>query len=196
MIDFAAPLKSVSKTLDSLDQTFALVGGIAIGARAEPRFTQDVDLAVAVDSDEAAETLIKLLHERGYRLISLVEQDAVERLATARMLDLEQNLVVDLLFASSGLEAEIASMAERVPLFEGFEIPVALTGHLIATKVLSRDDKRRPQDKLDLLSLLSVSDAEDIQLAKLSVELILQRGYGRGQDLKRNFEEMLSEFYE
>jgi hypothetical protein len=144
LIDFAAPLQSVSQTLDSLGHTFALVDGLAIGARAEPRFTQDVDLAVAVESDEAAETLIRSLHERGYRLISLVEQDAVERLATARMLDLKQNLVVDLLFASSGLETEIASMAERVTLFEGFEIPVALTGHLIATKVLSRDDSRRP----------------------------------------------------
>lgn len=194
MIDFAAPLQSVSQILNSLGQKFALVGGIAIGARAEPRFTQDVDLAVAVESDEAAETLIKSLHEREYRLISLVEQDAVERLATARMLDLEQNLVVDLLFASSGLETEIASQAERVALFEGFEIPVALTGHLIATKVLSRDDSRRPQDKLDLQSLLSVSDAGDIELAKLSVDLIVQRGYGRGQDLKRHFEEMLAEF--
>ena len=196
MIDFAAALQSVSENLQSLGHQFALVGGIAIGARGEPRFTQDVDLAVAVDSDETAETLIKSLHSRGYRLTSLVEQDAVGRLATARMLDVKQELVVDLLFASSGLEPEIASMAEKITLFDGLELPVAVTGHLIATKVLSRDDNRRPQDKLDLQNLFSVAEAAEIELARQSVELIGQRGYDRGLDLKRRFEEALMEFSE
>ncbi len=35
---------------------FALVGGLAVSARSEPRFTRDIDLAVAVDGDQQAES--------------------------------------------------------------------------------------------------------------------------------------------
>ena len=39
----------------------ALVGGIAMGARTEPRFTRDVDLAVAVNDDSEAERIVRAL---------------------------------------------------------------------------------------------------------------------------------------
>jgi hypothetical protein len=37
---------------------FALVGGLAVSVRAEVRFTRDVDLAVAVENDAEAESLV------------------------------------------------------------------------------------------------------------------------------------------
>lgn len=40
---------------------FALVGGLAVSARTEPRFTRDADLAVALASDAEAEALIREL---------------------------------------------------------------------------------------------------------------------------------------
>jgi hypothetical protein len=39
----------------------ALIGGIAVSARTEPRSTRDVDLAVAVGSDAEAEGLLAVL---------------------------------------------------------------------------------------------------------------------------------------
>ena len=49
---------AVRCVLDDLaTQRLALVGGLAVSARAEPRFTRDVDLAVAVVSDDEAERL-------------------------------------------------------------------------------------------------------------------------------------------
>lgn len=38
-----------------------LVGGLAVSARSDPRFTRDVDLAVAVDGDADGEALIRAL---------------------------------------------------------------------------------------------------------------------------------------
>lgn len=55
----------------------ALVGGLAVSVRTEPRFTRDADLAVAVASDAEAEALVHRLQTVGYRIESLVEQDAV-----------------------------------------------------------------------------------------------------------------------
>ena len=50
-------LRSACETLDELGVDFALVGGLAVSARAEPRLTRDVDLAIATDDDDGAESL-------------------------------------------------------------------------------------------------------------------------------------------
>ena len=44
--------------LDSLDVGWALVGGLAVSTRVEPRFTRDVDVVVAARSDGDAEQII------------------------------------------------------------------------------------------------------------------------------------------
>jgi len=59
-------LRRIVADLRSTSHPFALVGGFAVSARTEPRFTRDVDLVVAVPDDAAAEQLIGALVERGY----------------------------------------------------------------------------------------------------------------------------------
>jgi len=54
---------------------WAVIGGLAVAFRAEPRFTKDVDVAVAVADDDEAEGIVNRLQVRGYALASLVEQD-------------------------------------------------------------------------------------------------------------------------
>lgn len=130
-----------------------------MSARAEPRFTRDVDVAVIVDGDAAAEQLVRSLTADGYGLGALVEQDAVGRLATVRLISPGANsvgVVVDLIFATAGIEAEIVAEAEVLEILPGVSMPVATAGHLVALKLLARDDETRPQDAADLLALASV----------------------------------------
>ena len=54
----------------------------------------------------------------------------------------------------SGIEAEVVREAERIEVLPGVIIPVASSSHLIALKVLSRDDTDPPQDRMDLIALL------------------------------------------
>jgi hypothetical protein len=182
--------------LNRLDVDCALVGGLAVSVRAEPRFTRDVDLAVAVRDDAQAESLTKSLLDVGYRLLATVEQEAANRLATARLLppgEPEEGVVVDLLFASSGIEPEVVQAAERIELFPGVLVKVAGTSHLIALKVLARDESR-PQDEIDLQSLLAnVSDAEINEVGN-ALDLVAERGYERGRDLLLDFEQLISRF--
>ena len=42
-------LRDLSDAFTTQRQRFALVGGLAVSARAEPRFTRDVDVAVAAE---------------------------------------------------------------------------------------------------------------------------------------------------
>jgi hypothetical protein len=90
-----------------LGRHFALVGGFAVSARTEPRLTRDADLAVRVTDDRDAEALVRALQGRGWRVVAAVEQDAAGRLATVRLAVAGEDVhgaVVDLLFASSGIE--------------------------------------------------------------------------------------------
>ena len=122
--------------LRRLDRRFALVGGLAVSARAEPRLTRDADLAVVVNDDDDAETLVLELRSAGYEVAASVEQEATGRLATIRLLPRNptEQLVTDLLFAWSGIEEEIVTAADDIVVFAGLSVPVATVGHLMAMK--------------------------------------------------------------
>jgi predicted nucleotidyltransferase len=178
-------LCSIGQVLDRAQKDWVLVGGLAISARAEPRFTRDVDIAVAVASDAEAERLVAHLQGVGYRLFQVVEQDAVDRMATARLIPPSgeaAEVVIDLLFASSGIEAELVAAAESLEVFPDIRVPVPRVGHLIALKLLSEGDERL-QDRLDLRALVAVADHAELERAREAVGLIRARNFHRGRDL-------------
>jgi predicted nucleotidyltransferase len=186
-------LREISVDLTDARASFALVGGLAVSARTGPRFTRDADIAVDVASDAEAENLIRGLQARGHRIEALVEQDAVGRLATVRLTRSHQpaSPVIDLLFASSGIEPEVVAEADVIELLPQLHIRVATTGHLIALKVLARDDVTRPQDIGDLRALLRAASPTDITRARAALTLISTRGYHRERDLGADLEQLL-----
>jgi hypothetical protein len=181
-----AALRRIVVDLQQLARRFAVIGGLAVSSRTEPRFTRDADLAVVVTDDRDAERVIRDLSVRHWRVVAVVEQDAAARLATVRLAGDngdDDGVVIDLLFASSEIEAEIVGAAEWVDVVAGLRIPVARIGHLIALKVLARDDRTRPQDRVDLAALLGVADAGALDEARAALDLITRRGFHRGRDL-------------
>jgi len=195
MTRLEAALQRVAADLVELQAKWALVGGLAVSARAEPRTTRDVDIAVGVSDDAQAESVIYVLQNGGYQVVTVVEQQATGRLATARLLPPGSNqrgVLVDLLFASSGIEAEIADAAQVLAITATLSLPVARIGHLIATKVLAREDRSRPQDLDDIHALLAESDSEDVSEARKLLLLITDRGYHRGKNLSADFDEIMS----
>ena len=185
MTSLEAALRRIDRDLVQARLPFALIGGLAVSARTEPRFTRDADLAVAVGNDAEAEALVLGLRTRGYRIESVLEQETVGRLATVRLAPLPapRATVIDLLFASSGIEPEVVAEAETMELLPKLPMRVATVGHLIALKVLSRDDERRPQDLVDLRALLRRASRADLVQARQAITAITARGYGRGRDL-------------
>lgn len=170
---------------------------MAVSARTEPRLTRDADLAVFVAGDRDAEALVRDLQGRGWRVVAAIEQDVAGRLATVRLALAGEDVrgaVVDLLFASSGIEPEIVAAAEPIEAVPGFGIPVARLGHLIALKVLARDDRTRPHDRVDLAALLARADAAALGEARESLTLVMRRGFHRGRDLLAALDAAVSEF--
>ncbi|HET8684393.1 MAG TPA: nucleotidyl transferase AbiEii/AbiGii toxin family protein [Micromonosporaceae bacterium] len=162
----------------------ALVGGLAVSARAEPRLTRDADVAVSVADDKEAEAVVHEMVTVGYHPAAVLEQYVAGRLATVRLIHRDRpDVVVDLLFASTGIEPEIVGQAEAVEVLPDLVVPVATAGHLIAMKLLARDDRHRPADADDLRALGAVAGFEDWAAARHAVQLITERGFDRGRDL-------------
>lgn len=186
MNSLEALLQRISLELNKQPQAWALVGGLAVSVRTEPRFTRDLDLAVAVTNDSEAESLVHRLHSAGFQTFATVEHEKTKRLATARIAPFgssPRGLVLDVLFASSGIEAEICMAAENLLVFPDISVPVATIHHLIALKVLSRDDRTRPQDSADLRQLIINASPADLKLAITAAHLIEHRGFNRDRDL-------------
>ena len=197
MSRLAAALDGIVRALERAGARAALIGGLGVSTRSEPRFTRDVDLAVAIETDDDAERLVSLLMGEGFVATAIVEQTATARLATARLRPPgerdDAGIVVDLLFASSGIEREIVEAAEPIEVFAGIRVPVARVGHLVALKLLARDDQRRPQDATDLRALAPLLDEREQALARAAVLAIVERGFARGRDLEAALDELLAQ---
>lgn len=149
----------------------------------------DLDLAVAVADDRQAEELVHRLRERGYAPVEILEQDYVERLSGVRLEHSGSTVIVDLLFASSGIETEIVAGATSVQVLPQLSVPVATVGHLIALKVLAGRNK----DLTDLEALIPDASDADLETARDAVKLIQARGFNREQDVVAGLEKLISE---
>lgn len=182
----ADALRDACHVLEELRVPHALVGGLAVSARAEPRLTRDVDVAIDAADDGVAETIVGELVARKYEVTATVEQTKVERLATVRLVSpVGGAFIVDLLFASCGIEAEICAAAERLEILPDLVAPIARAGHLIAMKLLARDDRERPQDFDDIRRLFVAADVNERRRVTKSIALIAERGFSRGRDLAK-----------
>jgi len=194
--------RSFVRVVHDLDRTghaTAVVGGLAVSARTEARFTRDVDLAVAVSGDADTEMLVRQLIASGYGVVAMIEQEATGRFATARLVPPGSDpdaVVVDLLFATAGIEPEVVAQATDLEIWPGTLGRVARVGHLIALKLLSRDPRRRPQDQVDLVALIAAADADELALAFEGARLIEERGFARERRLVEDLQRLLAELSE
>lgn len=189
MIEEALP--QVVGDLRDLDSPWALVGGLAVCVRAEPRATADIDIAVAVPDDATAKACVEALLAVGYRSRESIVHGQTGRLATVRLLaPFEgEEVAVDLFFASAGVEAEVVAGAESLAVSSGLMIPVASIGQLIAVKLLWRSSAKRDRD---LRTLIEHADGDDLDDARHLITLITERGYHRERDLGTALERWLS----
>lgn len=101
-------------------------------------------------------------------------------------------MVVDLLFASSGIEPEIVRAAVEIDVGASTVVKVVRAGQLVALKLLAHDSDTRPQDGLDLRALRDALSDEDVALAREACVLIEARGYARGRDLQKLLDDLVA----
>jgi hypothetical protein len=188
-------LVEVAAELNRLGARWAVVGGLAVSARSRPRFTQDVDLAVAVADDREAERVLAEMVRSGFEAETILEHAPSGKISAVRLRPREvggPELFVDLLFYSCAIENEIVALADPVSLAPELSVRVAQRGHLIAMKLLSRDRERRPLDDDDLRVLIEASTAADLELARTAVRQIEARDRAGARTLASDLEEWIA----
>jgi hypothetical protein len=188
-------LKRAAADLRSIGAAFALVGGMAVSARTKPRFTDDVDFAIVVPHDSQAEKIAHALLTRGYRVAIQLEDEAADRMATLRLVppgfdDSRTAPIVDLLFATTGIEKEVVEAATPLQAAPGVTVPTARVEHLLAMKILSVKE-RRFQDEADIQALIEEATPEQVAAVRKLVQLIIDRGYHRNRDLHQQLSDRL-----
>ncbi|MFT3745693.1 MAG: nucleotidyl transferase AbiEii/AbiGii toxin family protein [Pyrinomonadaceae bacterium] len=190
-----AHTKVVTSRLNKMGVKFAVVGGIAVSFRSAVRTTNDLDLAVLVNNDAEAESIVQSLMDLGYRPKIQLESDVTGRMSTVRMISAgEREVFVDLLFASSGIEQEVVQAADPIEIFPGIILSVATRPALIALKVLSANPETRRKDIDDLQNLIEASKPDEIAAARGLVNLITERGYNRTKDLQKDLDSYIEQF--
>ncbi len=179
----ASPLRALSEMVETLRQLgidFSVVGGLAVSVRGEVRTTRDVDIAIAIDQ-RGLEALVVELRQRGYDVYKIVEHETAGRTATVRLFA-PAGVLVDIMAASSGIEADIVAAATYITMESLGPVKVACAEDLLARRVLSLSP-RRPQDAVDAQVLLRANPDLDLARVRMLLEQIRERGYSRGQDL-------------
>ncbi len=172
-----------------------MVGGIAVSLRTVERFTKDVDFAISVESDSAADLVVNSFQNAGFSIAMFLEKDDDGGLMTVRLTTGgDVGVFVDLLFATSGIEREVIADATELEPFPAIVVKLATTASLIAMKVLSADWKTRPQDVIDIKQLLDVADSNDLAKARQLLDLITARGYNRNKDLQKDLDGYIEQF--
>jgi Nucleotidyl transferase AbiEii toxin, Type IV TA system len=176
--------------LRHLGLRWAVVGGLAVSLRGEPRTTHDLDINVVVAGDDQAEGVVRGFMSRGYRFQWASEHEDLGRLMIVRLMvgvSEAPGVDIDLMFASSGIEEEVVAAAETLEILPGVVAPVATTAHLLALKTLAG----RTKDVTDFATLVQHATERDLLDAREALELITRRGYDRGKDLQAEFAKLL-----
>lgn len=141
-------LRDAAAALDEAGLAWALIGGCARNAYAEPRATRDVDLVVEVDARRQAK-LDAALAARGLVPATRVGEsdDAVPDLVLYRDPDGRR---LDVLFAHTAFEQSALARRRRLVPFANTEAAVVSAEDLIVYKLLAD----RPQDRADIVAVV------------------------------------------
>lgn len=149
-------LADAAHLLETRGIRFALIGGLAVSLRGQPRMTVDVDLVILADIDQALQLAQELSSTPFEPLFPGVE----EVVARSYILPLRHRVTgirVDVAIGMSGFEQQAVVRATKVTIGD-VHVPVVAVEDLLVMKALAG----RPQDEQDIRGLVAAQrDAID-----------------------------------
>ncbi|MGI8981962.1 MAG: DUF6036 family nucleotidyltransferase [Pirellulaceae bacterium] len=163
------------KFLDAERVPYALIGGLAVSLRGQPRMTADVDLVIHADVPRSL-ALARGLEGTDFKPLFDDVAQVIQKSFILPLRHRTTSVKVDLALGLSGFEQQIMSRAERLSL-AGTEIAVATAEDLLIMKILAG----RPQDEQDIQGLM-IAQGKNLDW-KYCTDLAAQLGKALGQDL-------------
>jgi len=133
-MDFLETLRCITAFLDERNQSWALVGGLALSAYGGARTTLDLDLAV---DGSIQDELIRFMESEGFETL-------YRSAGYSNHLHPNEDLGrVDFVYVRGETREKLFSEAREQPGPEGFQVPVPRPEHLIAMKVVAIQARTR-----------------------------------------------------
>ena len=142
----SSDFKELLNLFEKHDVRYLVVGGYAVMKYSEPRFTKDLDVWIATDSDNAT-SVYAALKEFGAPLANLMADDFTQKDYFYQIG--RPPLRVDVMMSIPGVEFEEAWKNRELVRLGGVEVPFISRPDLILAKKASG----RPQDKIDIEKL-------------------------------------------
>ena len=142
-------LADAAQVLETRGIRFALIGGLAVSLRGQPRMTVDVDLVILADIDQA----LRLAQELSSTPFEPLFPGVEEVVARSFILPLRHRATgirVDVAIGMSGFEQQAVSRATKVTIGD-VRVPVVVVEDLLVMKALAG----RPQDDQDIRGLVA-----------------------------------------
>lgn len=155
--------------------SYALIGGLAISIRGQPRMTADVDVLIAADIKRAL-ALAAALPQSSFRPLFEDVEEVITRAFLLPLRHRSTNVKVDIAIGLSGFERQAVGRAEPLEL-AGCTVPVASAEDLLIMKILAG----RPQDEQDIRGLL-IAQGDQLDW-EYCLHLAADLGEAVGQDL-------------
>lgn len=149
-------LADAAGMLDARGIAWALIGGLAVSLRGQPRMTVDVDLVVLADVERALR-LVEELGSTPFAPLFPGVEDVVSRSYILPIRHRATGIRVDLAIGVSGFERDAVGRATPIEIGE-LHVPVVSVEDLLVMKALAG----RPQDDADIRGIVAAqSDAID-----------------------------------
>ena len=183
-----AVLQRLAQDFEAVGLHWALIGGLAVSARAEPRTTRDVDVAVAVADDSEAEQAVLALRQRGYPFAGqMIERQVTGRLAPMRILFTLRGCAGD-------RRLDVCVNRDRAGVRGGGHANRSAARHDDSggvARASTRDEGAGSDAGLaDFSSLFRHASADDLVEARAALALIRERRSNRQMDLFTDFERL------
>lgn len=149
-------LADAVQVLEARGIEFALIGGLAVSLRGQPRMTVDVDLVMLADVDRALE-LVRDIDATPFEPLFPGVEEVVARSYILPLRHRTTGIRVDVAIGMSGFERQAVRRAAPVSI-GAVRVPVVATEDLLIMKALAG----RPQDEEDIRGLIAAQrDAID-----------------------------------
>ncbi|MFN9368003.1 MAG: nucleotidyl transferase AbiEii/AbiGii toxin family protein [Planctomycetia bacterium] len=149
-------LADAVRVLEARGIEFALIGGLAVSLRGQPRMTVDVDLVMLADVDRALE-LVRDIGATPFEPLFPGVEEVVARSYILPLRHRTTGIRVDVAIGMSGFERQAVRRAAPVSI-GAVRVPVVATEDLLVMKALAG----RPQDEEDIRGLIAAQrDAID-----------------------------------
>lgn len=142
-------LRRVQRFAEAWGRPYAVIGGIAVVARARPRTTQDVDLIIVATPDEG-ERLLQLARSSGFDF----DEEETRAFLPGGLVRLwappsrAEGFGLDLLFADSDFLRQVIERASALDL-GGVQMPIATVEDLLLLKL----EAHRLEDLDDIIAI-------------------------------------------